>query len=264
MMKYDLELFKQLNEEYSVKPIVKAPRLLDKASQQQEGLARVKKIRKVFNLRQDEILEGKRILEIGCGRANTSRAVADALHCTVTGVDVERYSAWKDNATPDVNISVLDISTEDYSHLGQFDYIYSFAVWEHIRHPYAAMKAAFNLLRPGGTMYFYANLYRGAKASHRYRQVFFPWPHLLFTDDVFHEFYISIGRKPQGSAWVNKLVAAEYLLYVNQIGFEVIEEWYNVLPLDVEFYNRFSDVLERYPIWDLERDFIHLLMKKPL
>ena len=35
----------------------------------------------------------------------------------------------------------------------------------------------------GGLAWIKAN--RGPKASHRYRWVNFPWPHLLFTDEVF-------------------------------------------------------------------------------
>lgn len=54
-----------------------------------------------------------------------------------------------------------------------------------------------------------ANLYRGPQASHRYREVFFPWPHLLFEDGVFEAYYRHIGMRPARPAWFNRLTAAD-------------------------------------------------------
>ena len=34
-------------------------------------------------------------------------------------------------------------------------------------------------------------------------------------------------------------------------------------PLDEPFYARFSDILGRYPRWDLERDFFDVVLEKP-
>jgi hypothetical protein len=38
---------------------------------------------------------------------------------------------------------------------------------------------------------------------------------------------------------------------------------FDVTPLDEAFYARFSDILGRYPRWDLERDFFHVVLEKP-
>src|SRR5204863_6563140 len=103
-------------------------------------------------------------------------------------------------AIPPVRV-VQGYADGDIAALGRFDYIYSFSVWEHIVHPYTALVNARELLEPSGTMFLQAQLYCGPKASHRYREVFFPWPHLLFTDDVFEEFYRSVGREPKRPAW---------------------------------------------------------------
>lgn len=260
-MKYDLDLFRQLNAEYESKPLVRKARKFNAAALNTEGSSRaiglVDSFAKVTNMP----LTGKRILEIGCGRGNTTRAVADALGCEIIGIDVEEYPHWTDNRGRGVEFYKIDIGTEDYSHLGQFDFAYSFAVWEHIHHPYSSLKAMRNLLKPwsggtGGAFYLNANLYRGPKASHRYREVYFPWPHLLFDDEVFREYYASIGKKDGTPAWVNKLVSAEYLSYFQQLGFNTRSVSYRTTPIDEEFYARFEDVLGRYPRFDLERDFI--------
>jgi len=161
------------------------------------------------------------------------------------------------SASPRGSFAVVDIAKQDYSGLGQFDLIYSLAVWEHIKRPDSALRAVKHLLAPGGTFYLYANLYRGPLASHLYRDVYFPWPHLLFRDDVFVQCYEHIGRKSQRPAWVNKLTAAQCLLYFHLAGFTTKQVWYATTALDEQFYTRFEDVLGKYPKFDLERGFIH-------
>ncbi len=177
----------------------------------------------------------------------------------MTGVDIVAYPEWAARASERVKLCKLDLTAEDHSSLGSFDFNYAFAVWEHIRHPYKALCAAYQLLRPGGRMYMSANLYRGPKASHRYREVFFPWPHLLFSDEVFAEYYVRNHGKPSYPAWVNKMVVAEYMHYFSMIGFVVEKTWYNLTPIDEPFY----EVLARYPRFDLERDFIHVDLRRP-
>lgn len=262
---FDLALFTSLNEEYKDKPLVDRPRSQESGSLSSEGSARVERlIRYYCELSGGATLSGKRVLEIGCGRGHTARAFGNAAGCEVVGVDIVQRRDWDCLEGNGVRFQNIDISVEPYRDLGQFDFIYSFSVWEHMRHPYAALKAAHALLKPECSLYVCANLYRGPRASHRYREVFFPWPHLLFNDEVFEEYYVSIGRKPTRASWVNKLVSAEYLLYFDRVGFQTIRVWYSKKPMDWDFYERFRSVLERYPRFDLERDFIHaLLLKSP-
>jgi SAM-dependent methyltransferase len=208
-------------------------------------------------------IAGARCLEIGCGRGETAKALAHEHGCEVTGIDIVAYPEWGLSGQPLVQLERLDITSEPFTHLGQFDFVYSFAVWEHIRHPFAALQAAFALLRPGGRMYLNANLYRGPTASHRYREVFFPWPHLLFTDEVFEEFYLAAHNRAAYPAWVNKLVAAEYEAYFRLLGFTIESIGFTLRPIDELFYARFEEKLGRYPRIDLERDFIVAVVSRP-
>lgn len=101
------------------------------------------------------------------------------------------------------------------------------------------LQRAHDLLVPGGNLLLSANLYRGPKASHRYREIFFPWPHLLFSDEVIDDFYrnhlkmipegetwlseesVEPSYRDQelwGSAWVNQLSIADYFNYFNLAG----------------------------------------------
>jgi SAM-dependent methyltransferase len=176
----------------------------------------------------------------------------------VVAIDIKRRAEWA--AARGVEFLVADLSEGAPAELGTFDLLFSNSVWEHLRHPYAMLRGARRLLAPGGVFRLSANLYRGPKASHRYREVFFPWPHLWFQDDVFEAFYRHIGMRPARPAWVNHLTAAEYQRYFDLLGFAVHKLWYSITPLDRAFYQRFEDRLARYPIFDLERDFIHVVL----
>ncbi len=80
---------------------------------------------------------------------------------------------------------------------------------------------------------------------------------------MFREFYKSIGLTPRGPAWINQLSIADYLRYFELIGFQIASVNFSTTKIDQPFYERFSDVLERFPRYDLERDFIHVHLRKP-
>jgi SAM-dependent methyltransferase len=258
-MKFDLQLFEQLNAEYASKRSHAAPRSNDPESVQHRGEQRARWLEARFGVR------GKRCLEIGCGRGEVIRALAAHHGCEAVGVDVAGYAEWLAPQPKGASLVRRDISLEPSSELGKFDLIFSFSVWEHIRQPGEALVAVKQLAKRRGDIYISANLHRGTQASHRYREVFFPWPHLLFTDEVFEKFYEQRGLMGQRAAWVNRWSAAEYLMCFAELGLSVIDCSYAKTPIDEEFYARFEDILSRYPRADLERDFIKVhLRHKPL
>ena len=256
--RFDLDLFIELNKEYGSKPIVPRPR--PRLAHDAPALlaAAEKRAEKI-----DELIEirGKRVLEVGCGRGDLCYILAKDYGCDVVGVDVISYEDWnKYRDQTEIKFQILDISKDDSGELGAFDRIHSWAAWEHIKHPFSALQGAKHLLKKGGKFYLYANLYRGTQASHRYREVYFPWPHLLFTDEVFEAFYRHIGRRSGKPAWVNKLTYAEYKHYFELLDFHVERHWFSSSPLDIEFYNRFEDVLSRYPKSDLMHNFLSAIL----
>ncbi|MGH8241716.1 MAG: class I SAM-dependent methyltransferase [Steroidobacteraceae bacterium] len=255
-MRFDLKLFSELNVEYKSKPLVRRPPVYKKSRIAQSGNRRAATLNSKYSL------SGKRVVEIGCGRGETCRAIAKACGCEIVGIDIERYPHWEGSPTDGVTLLQADLSKGVPAGLGLFDFACSFAVWEHVRHPFAMLKAVHGLLKPGASFHFIANLYRGPKASHRYRQVYFPWPHLLFADEVFEDYYVSIGQKPQRAAWVNQLSIADYFRYFDMVGFECRDVRYDMTPIDEPFYQRFEDKLSRFPRFDLERDFIHATLTR--
>lgn len=100
-------------------------------------------------------------------------------------------------------------------------------------------------------------------ASHRYREIFFPWPHLLFEDYVFSQFYSEqYGRQGVKPAKINKLTHLHYIEKIHQLGFEIVECKYVGKHFDEDFYYCFEEKLGLYPKCDLEKDFINLHLYK--
>lgn len=258
-MKFDLELFIALNEEYRSKPLVPRPPIYDAVTLRERGQKRAARLVNRYRL------AGKRVLEIGCGRGETSYAFAIDHGCEVVGVDIAERTHWNEFQAPNLTLIKADLSDSRCTlrqTLGEFDFVYSNAVWEHLRHPFAMLKAVRDLLKIGGIFYLSTNLYRGPKASHLYREIFFPWPHLLFAEEIFESYYLHLGLKAKRPAWINRLSIGDYFLYFNLLHFKKIEVTYSITPIDEEFYRRFADVLERYPRFDLERDFLHAVLVK--
>jgi SAM-dependent methyltransferase len=251
---FNLDLFLSLNEEYRSRPLVPQPRKFDNNSRIKQAYKRAAILDKKLDIR------GKTVLEVGCGRGDLCFVLAKDYNCKVVGFDIKEYLEWQGLRLSQINLSVFDLTQEALEKWGQFDRIFSFSVWEHIKHPFSALKAAKKLLVPGGKLFISANLYRGPKASHRYREVFFPWPHLLFKEKVFEEFYRYLGMQPKKPAWVNKLTYAEYKRYFQLLDLMVEQEWLSSSPFDQDFYYRFEDILSRYPIFDLSTDFLNVVL----
>ena len=254
---FDLDLFTTLNHEYSGKRLVEQPRRFDAESQASEAQRRGDLIERSLGV------TGKRLLEIGCGRGGVVRYLASSYDCEVVGIDVTPFDEWEEPFPSNLSVLVADAADPNLN-VGTFDVIYSFSVWEHLAHPYTTLSNCFDWLNPGGLMSIRAQLHRGPKASHRYREVFFPWPHLLFTDDIFEAYYLSLGRAPNRPAWVNKLTYVQYLDYFDRLGYEVRHCSAKGSSFDEEFYERFYDVLSAYPKWDLAHDGIVAVLERPI
>jgi cyclopropane fatty-acyl-phospholipid synthase-like methyltransferase len=257
-MKYDISLFEQLNEEYISKPIKNSFPESDPDSEFKYARSRL------FSLNKLLPLEGKRILEVGCGRGYVSKVLATEYKCSVVGVDIRERDQWNvlQSESPNLEYRVLDLSNENPFDIESFDLIISFAVWEHIIHPFTMLKECCKILKPSGAIYMIANLYRAPNASHRYREVFFPFPHLLFEDEVFSEYYMKhIGKSMQPSR-LNKLTYAQYKEYFKILNLRIEHERLRRTPLDKAFYERFKDKLEPYPVFDLELEFFTVLLQK--
>lgn len=253
---FDVDLFEALNAEYAAKPLVAQAIGLDEASLTERAEKRLDRVHRSIDL------AGKRVLEFGCGAGFEVWLLSHHFGADAYGVDIAERSAWRDLADDRTHYALADIAEDRPFPADFFDRIVSFSVFEHVAHPHASLAELHRVLRPGGLAWISANLYRGPMASHRYREVLFPFPHLLFEDEVFREFYRRQGLPASTASWVNRLSWADYEGLFGRVGFRIRALTFSERSLDEAFYRRFESVLGRYPRWDLERDFFHVVVEK--
>ncbi|MDL2317010.1 class I SAM-dependent methyltransferase [Desulfovibrio sp. OttesenSCG-928-A18] len=255
---YDIALFQALNDHYAAKPVCPAPRDLTPRGLFYQADQRVDAILRLFN----GPLAGASCLEVGCGRGEVAVRLAQRGQCKVTGVDIQVYPEWMEREASRIHFLAADISTENPFDAKQFDFIFSFVVLEHVKNPQAMVTAMHSLLKPGGYCYFTCNLYRGPLASHRYREIYFPWPHLLFGDSVFEEYYALHEMPPTAPAWVNKMTHLHYLALLKTLDFNILDADLTGNPLDEDFVACFDEVLGKYPTDDLRHDFLKVFLRR--
>jgi len=257
---FDLELFEQLVADYSERPLRDKPIKRDQKSQREKAEARIQNIQKQLALDFND----KVVLDLGCGHGWLPALLPELAGAReAIGVDPRRYDTWSEHTDPRVTLIEADMSVEDVVDAESVDCVISGAVLEHVTRPIEMLAAVHRVLAPGGRAWLYFNLYRGPSASHRYNEVPFPWPHLLFDDAVCRAYYRKVhGRGNVPFAWVNRMTIGGYVQTVQEVGLEIVELKRRVVPIDVGFYLRFEDVLGRYPALDLETDFATLVLEK--
>jgi SAM-dependent methyltransferase len=255
--RFDLELFEQLNVEYADRPLVPDPLQYSHDALAERSLRRMEAIHNVIDL------ADKRVLEFGCGHGYEVWNLSNVFGSDAWGVDVVERAPWAHLADERTHYVLADLAVENPLEPASFDRIVSINVFEHVRRPLATLDELYRVLRPGGLAWISANLYRGPLASHRYREVYFPWPHLLFDDAVFLEFYARQGRPGLSADWVNRLTWEQYEAHIRRLGFTIHRLRFRETPIDQAFYDRFEAILGRYPLVDLRRDFFEIILERP-
>jgi SAM-dependent methyltransferase len=253
----DLALLEALNDEYRSRRLVAEPAKYDQASR--EDRAR----RRLLDVHYSVDLAEKRVLELGCGGGFEVWYLSHQFGADAWGIDVNERRSWATLSDERTHFVCADLATDRTFGDGFFDRVISFSVLEHVVHPWALLKELYRILKPGGLSYLSANLHRGPRASHLYRELYFPFPHLLFSDDVIREFRLKHHGRNEGATWVNHLTWSQYEDYFREIGFVTRSLRFSEAPLDEAFYNRFDDILGRYPKWDLTRDYFYAVLEKP-
>lgn len=253
----DLALLEQLNEEYRSKPLAPQPPMRDQTSKEDRAKSRLLRVHAQIGL------AGQRVLELGCGSGFETWYLSHQFGSETWGVDVTERATWASLRDERTHFLCADLATDRSLPANSFDRVISFTVFEHVVHPYSVLEELYRVMRPGGLAWISANLHRGPRASHLYRELFFPFPHLLFSDEVISQFREKHHGQSSGASWVNRLTWAQYEDYFRNIGFRLRSLRFMETPLDESMYERFGDILSRYPRWDLTRDFFYVVLEKP-
>ncbi|MFL5680878.1 MAG: class I SAM-dependent methyltransferase [Chloroflexota bacterium] len=253
----NLELLEELNEEYRSKPLVPDPPKYDQPTR--EDRAR----RRLLDVHHSVDLAGKRVLELGCGAGFEVWYLSHQFGADAWGVDVAERAAWAPLSDDRTHFVCADIAIDSPFEADFFDRVISFSVFEHVVHPYSVIAELFRIMKPGGLAWISANLHRGPRASHLYRELYFPYPHLLFSDDVIREYREKHHNRSGGASWVNRLSWSQYEDYFREMGFIIHSLRFSEAQLDEAIYERFDNILGRYPKWDLTKDFFYVVLEKP-
>jgi SAM-dependent methyltransferase len=165
-----------------------------------------------------QTVEGKDILEIGPGQ--TLEVLEEALMAgasSCTAVDVAPYLTSEQAVDKGINYRLYDGKRLPFSSQ-QFDCIWSYTAFEHLRYPEITVTECFRLLRPGGCMVAHIDL-----GDHTYYGSH-PTPPLRVFDCLRYPRWLWTLMKWNRSSYVNRLRKSEWKRLFEEAGFVVRAE----------------------------------------
>src|SRR5436190_19899984 len=90
-VRFDVKLLAELNAEYAARRLVPKPYSAERSAFIERGKTNADRIARMFPV------QGKRILEIGCGEGDVAESLAKNHDCEVHGIDLQSNEAWKEH-----------------------------------------------------------------------------------------------------------------------------------------------------------------------
>lgn len=133
-------------------------------------------------------LEGKMVLDVGCGLGGKLLFYAECGAREVIGIDLRPFSATYASRLASeyggdgtIHIAVADGGELPFAD-DSFDVVISINVLEHVTDPISVLKECRRVLRPDGFLYLYFPPFYSPWGAHVDGWINFPWPHLLFSE----------------------------------------------------------------------------------
>jgi SAM-dependent methyltransferase len=130
-------------------------------------------------------LEGKRVLDVGCGLGGKTVAYAEA-GARVTGIDISPENISRGIEFARARCIEALFAAGDARRLpfaaGSFDAIIANDSLEHFADPAAALKELARVLVPGGSIFLFFTPWGSPLGSHLYDYVRTPWCHLIYPE----------------------------------------------------------------------------------
>lgn len=182
-------------------------------------------------------LNGKRVLDLGCGFGGKTCYFADQGAEIAVGVDndpallLTARSLVANTGTRNVRFVLGDAKKLPLS-TDSFDVIISTDAFEHIPRPNIeqVLTESLRILTPGGRLFLCFPPWTSPLASHLYDVLWYPWCHLLFPDEVLHEAIVHLGGAERNGTlnyWdhykeLNRVTIQEFRGFLPQLGAKVI------------------------------------------
>jgi len=192
-------------------------------------------------------LQGKRLLDVGCGLGGKLPFYAEQGARKVIGVDLRPFSAFaaahlaceQGKSSGVICVAIADGLTLPFQD-NSFDAIISVNVFEHVVDPLSVLQECYRVLRPNGYLYLYFPPFYSPWGAHLDGWINFPWPHLIFSEQNLvraaaqvelqkslnaqfippaQVFWANLDTLPE----LNRLTIRQFLELVNRAKFKILE-----------------------------------------
>ena len=213
----------------------------------------------------EDMFQGKRVLDMGCGAAGKSLYYVTQGAQHVTGVEiVEHYQAEAEALAEQLGLSdrftfvcasALELPFPDDS----FDTIIMNDFMEHISDPEGVLRESLRLLAPGGRIFVNFPPYYHPFGAHLSDVINMPWVHLFFTESMLVDAYRELVRGlPDEEERLSLRISRdekgrEYFGYINHMTLKRFKGILSRLQIKPEYYEEiplrgFLKPLARFPL----------------
>lgn len=130
-------------------------------------------------------IEGKKVLDIGCGEGMETLALSRMGAALVHGIDIyidaSRNEAIRKEAAGEIRFSVMDATHTSFPD-GEFDAAVTYCAFEHFANPFAVLKECARVVGPGGLIFLTSSVWAHPYGSHMQFFTKVPWVQYLFTE----------------------------------------------------------------------------------
>ena len=217
-------------------------------------------------------LEGKSVLDIGCGWGRLCADIALAGARRVVGIDIEHsyidfdiQYVLKEHPQLAGKLEFHCLSLEQWSTDEQFDIIVSKDAFEHIMDLLLMMREIMQHLKPGGRVYIgFGPLWRSPYGDHKETLSITPWGHLLKSDEKIIRILSRDRRREVKSIselGMNRHTLAEYRQIILDAGFSVVQFRTNQNPKPAA---RILNLISKFPFLKEYFTFnVYCILEKP-
>lgn len=221
-------------------------------------------------------IEGKDILDFGCGEATTTLGMAlQKAPKRSVGVEIQdEYLRCLPLAKQQIGLQALPDNLElikvrpgeMHSEIEKFDLIYSWSVFEHVEQISIEpiLRSVSKMLKPNGLFFIQiAPLYHSAEGSHLKPWIPEPWAHLRYQHSIYEKMLKAgcADERERETLWsvyttLNKVTADQIVDMSKSAGFEILRDYRTRNQIDAPI-----DLLRIYHQDVLMTDQVVLLMR---
>lgn len=172
----------------------------------------VKRMQEIFSaLNIDSV---RSYCDVGCGYGENLWSALQYGCSKAVGIDIRDRRASFAVADERIQYYCVDITQEKVN--DQFELVTSFCAFEHFENPILMLEEMKKLVKEGGYLFIeFSPIWNSADGHHMYRNIQFPYYHLIFTEEVIEDYKKIYGYKDYN--WYNKWSGQDYMTMFLQV-----------------------------------------------